>query len=493
MSGTFLLVKGVNDVARNWDTFIKSKITNVSLSLVMSCLASQVFASGFQIQEQNVTNLGLAYSGTAALAEDASTGWYNAAGLTRLGESQIVLSANLIQGNFDFTASSAKTPLPVAVISLQPVRTAPGDVPGENTDDPGTTNFVPAFYISKRLDDRWVVGFNVTAPFGLNSEYKETGIARYLATKSSLETFNFSPSIAYQIFKCLSFGIGPDAQFGKARLDVRIGDGNATRDGFQKNRAEGWGYGWHAGILWSPWDTTRLGLTYRSHVNFHGEGYSENQVSYAEIDAGIADLTLFGDAAGTYTLQRVRADITLPETWTLSLYHAFNQCLALTADAAWTNWSRFHTLRLRFQPGASIAILPQVFSGAVTTAGLDTDTWEHFKDARRVALGLIYTMNTQWLFRIGSAYDQSPVRDDFRTARLPDSDRVWAAIGGAYTLNRALRIDFGYAYLFFDDASLNERSPFIAGSDTPISSATLVGNYDSNANIVGIQMRYDFV
>lgn len=474
-------------MARNWDTSIKSKIAILSSSLVISCLSSQVFASGFAILEQNVTNLGLAYSGTAALAEDASTGYFNPAGLTRLGESEVVLSGILINGDFDFTASRATA----SFHPLFPVNQGEFVINDSPDDDPGTLNLVPTFHLSKRIDDRWIFGFNVTAPFGLNTEYQENGIARFLATNSSIKSLDFSPSIAYEFMPCLAFGVGADALWGRARLEAHTGSeqsgGVGFADGFQKNAIEGWGYGWHAGVLWTPMLTTRVGLNYRSHVNLHAEGNSENLVPI--LNGALAG---FGPAEGQYSISRVRSDITLPETWTLSLYHEFNDQFAVTADAAWTNWSRFHTLRLRFEPNRGVP----VFAGGNVVGfspGIDTDTWEHFKDSRRVALGMIYNYDSNWLFRIGTAYDQSPVRDEFRTARLPDSDRIWAAIGGAFKVNEAFRIDFGYAHLFFEDSSINERAPFIPNSDTPITRATLAGDFDGSADIVGIQIRYDFV
>ncbi|MGD9591214.1 MAG: OmpP1/FadL family transporter [Candidatus Berkiella sp.] len=478
-------------MARNWDTSIKSKVAILGTSLVMSCLCSQVFASGFAILEQNTTNLGLAYSGTAALAEDASTGYFNPAGLTRLGESEVVLSGVLINGNFDFTARSATT-------SFHPLFPTPGvgtfQVPGGRDDDPGTLNVVPTFHLSKRLDDRWIFGFNVTAPFGLDSQYNEHGIARYIATNSSVKSLDFSPSIAYEFMPCLSFGVGADALWARARLEVHTGSASPNTaitpgfaDGFQKNAAEGWAYGWHAGIMWTPRLSTRVGLAFRSHLNLGAQGNSENLTPI------LNGTTLgFGPAEGQYTLSRVRSNITLPETWTLSLYHEFNDQFAATVDAAWTNWSRFHTLRLRFEPNRGLP----VFAGGAqvaTSPGIDTDTWEHFKDSRRIALGMIYKYDQNWLFRIGTAYDQTPVRDEFRTARLPDSDRIWAAIGGAFKVNEAFRIDFGYAHLFFEKSSINERAPFIANSDTPITSASLAGDYSGHADILGIQLRYDFV
>ncbi|MGE3319958.1 MAG: OmpP1/FadL family transporter [Candidatus Berkiella sp.] len=445
-------------MARNWDpSTMISTIKNVSSSLVLCCLASQVYASGFALLENNVTNLGLAYSGTAALAEDASTNYFNSAALSRIEKNQIVLGVNVIQGDFDFTASSSN-------VSLLPAT----PVPGSQTDDPGTVVAVPNFHIAARIDEDFVFGFSVTTPFGLKSEYDRDGIARYVATNSEVQTLNFSPSISYRPWRCISFGAGPDALWTKAKLEARIGTGNAAGDGFQKNHAQGWGYGWHAGALYEWRDTTRVGLHYRSKINVHAEGPSEILSPFAVTPAG------------TMILQNVSARVVLPESWTLSGYHEFTDKIAATADVAWTNWSRFDKLALNFTPGVS--------------SGLDTITNEQFVDTWRFALGGIYTLNQNWLFRVGLAYDQTPTQDQTRTARIPDEDRTWVTVGAAYTLNKCWRFDFGYAHLFFRDATINESAPNRAGEPfTLASQARLAGSYDSSANIVGIQMRYDFV
>ncbi|MFI4938229.1 MAG: OmpP1/FadL family transporter [Candidatus Berkiellales bacterium] len=447
-------------MTRKWDLSIqKSILTKFSSSLVMCCLASKAFASGFALQEQSVTLLGTAYSGTAALAEDASTGYYNPAGLTRIIDSQIVLSAILIQGDFKLTADSATNSFRFPM--------------GGGTARPGKVSLVPTFHLAKRIDDRWVLGFNVTTPFGLATRYKEDSIARYLATNSDIATIDLSPSIAYQILPSFSLGFGVDAQYADATLSADFSgfDNQIIHDGYQRNHASGWGYGLHFGALWEPLETTRVGLAYRSLVNLHVEGNSENQTQLG------------------YVPVRVHTDITVPESATLSLYQELNRCLALTGDIAWTNWSRFHTLRLRYN---RIINITNPFNGAPAIAP-DIDTFEHFKDTRRFALGLIYTMDDTWRFRGGVAYDQSPVRNEFRTLRLPDSDRYWLAVGGAYAVNDSFNIDFGYAHLFFKDSSIHEHAPFIAQTQTPVTAATLDGKFKSSANLVGIQIRYDFV
>lgn len=437
----------------------------------MTCLSSQVFASGFSLLEQNVTNLGTAYSGTAALAEDASTGYFNPAGLTRIVDSQIVLSGIVIQGDFKLEADAATASF--------------GRAMGPGSAHPGKVVAVPTMHLAKRINDRWMFGFNVTTPFGLVTRYDEESIARYNATNSELITVDLSPSLAYQVLPCLSLGAGFDAMYANATLSARLGNGNAlgetVLEGYQRNHANGWGYGFHMGMLWEPLDTTRVGLSYRSAVNLHAEGDSENLLP-----------TLFAPPAGPnnqYIISKVQSRITVPETATVSLYHAFTPQIAILGDVAWTNWSRFTTLRLHFQNPLPLASQLNPSSSVIR----DSDTAENFEDTWRFALGLTYTYDDCWLFRVGAALDQSPVKDEFRTARLPDSDRYWLTVGAAYTLTNNTRIDFGYAHIFFKDCSINETAPNVANTNTPLSAATLQGNYKDSANLVGIQIRYDFV
>src|SRR5580765_7843473 len=64
-------------------------------------------ASNFQLTEQSVTSLGRAHSGGAAVAEDASSIWYNPAGLSNLSGSEILGGYSLIRLTGDFTKTSA--------------------------------------------------------------------------------------------------------------------------------------------------------------------------------------------------------------------------------------------------------------------------------------------------------------------------------------------------------------------------------------------------
>jgi long-chain fatty acid transport protein len=87
------------------------------------------------------------------------------------------------------------------------------------------------------------------------------------------------------------------------------------------------------------------------------------------------------------------------------------------------------------------------------------------------------------MWRAGVAYDETPVEDAFRTARIPDNSRTWIALGGQYRLSEKSALDFGYAYLFVEDSSINST---VAGA------GTLRGSYDNSVNILSAQYTYTF-
>lgn len=466
-------------MARKWDTNpLKSKLTLIGSSLVLACLSSQAFAAAFQVQEQNASQLGLAYSGTAALAEDATTGFWNAAGLSKIKNSQVVLGGVLAWGSFDYDVSLAHSSVP----------SVPGAFNGTATgssDDAGTSVVIPSFAIATRFADRWVFGFNVNTPFGLKTEYDEDSVARYVATMSKLEVWNFSPSIAYEWLPCLSFGAGVDAAYTKAKLHANIGSnglpfvglGVLGTEGYQHNFAEGWALGFHLGVLWDVLPTTRVGLSFRSKLNAHLEGDSET------VTVPTASTT------PVFAMRQVQTNVTLPESIIFSFKHDFSDEFTLTGDFHWTNWSRVDSLNLRFIPPSSIPDINNV----PALSGIDTDTDLKFKDTVRMAMGLIWNYNNTWSYRFGVAFDESPVTHEHRTARIPDSDRWWFALGAVYNFRPDWRLDFGYSYINFQDASLDDRGPNAYSSGMPISASHLVAEYDSSAHLFGVQLRYDFV
>src|SRR5947209_15404629 len=79
----------------------------IALAVSSACLmlsALDTRAAGFALHEQGVSGLGNAYAGAAAVAEDATTVWWNPAGMARLGSGRhFVIGGSFISPSTKFS------------------------------------------------------------------------------------------------------------------------------------------------------------------------------------------------------------------------------------------------------------------------------------------------------------------------------------------------------------------------------------------------------
>jgi long-chain fatty acid transport protein len=69
-------------------------------------------AGSFSLNEQSVSGLGTAYAGGAAQAEDASTLFFNPAGIVLLEQGELQLGAHLLAPSATFTNEGSRFNLP---------------------------------------------------------------------------------------------------------------------------------------------------------------------------------------------------------------------------------------------------------------------------------------------------------------------------------------------------------------------------------------------
>jgi len=168
----------------------------------------------------------------------------------------------------------------------------------------------------------------------------------------------------------------------------------------------------------------------------------------------------------------VTANVKLPDMLSFSAYHRFGK-FGVMGDATWTRWSSVQRLVINFDT-------PSLLRSAATVEELRGD------DAWRLGLGLNYYHNDKLTLRAGLAYDESPATGNplFTTARLPDADRYWVAVGASYRVSNKISLDAGYSHLFVDDSRIN-RTGGTSGD-------TLTGTFESEADIISVQMNYVF-
>ncbi len=431
-----------------------------SATSALLLMSGSVCASGFALIEQSGSGLGNAFAGGAAGAEDASTIFFNPAGMARLNDKQVVVAGSMIKPTIHFTDSGAST-----AATLQ---TAGGD-----GGDAGSWALVPNAYFALELNPQTRVGVGINAPFGLQTEYDADWRGRFQAIKSKIQTVNLNPSLSYDVNQMLSLGAGINYQYitgdltsavnysaaafsaGGAGLLTAIGGPN--QEGVSTITGDDSAWGYNVGALINVDSQTRVGLAYRSKIKYTLSG----TVSFDNVPSALASSPLL--ANGDVTLP-----IDMPDTFSISGFHQLNDQWDLMADATWTGWGVFKQLKIDRTNGANVQTVD-----------------ENWKNSWRFSTGANYHYNHKWLTRAGLALDQAPVPDTHRTARIPDNDRLWIALGGQYKPSTNDALDFGYAHLFVKDSTIADMQAASGRGD-------LVGNYENSVDILSVQYTRSF-
>lgn len=430
----------------------------VFIAGVISC--RPLFSSGFALFEQSVSSMGTAYAGAAAIGEDASTIFFNPAAMTRICGTEVVVGVHGVFPWAKFTnTGSIINPVIAATAGVSDVLT------GGNGGNLGVPAPVGNFYVSKNLNDRIFVGLGINAPFGLMTSYEPGWVGRYFALKSELVTVNINPSIAIKINPCLSIGAGFDVMFLRTKLTNAVDYGSIawaataalpaipqaitrafltgtgflpqTQDGKATLRGDSWGYGANIGLLWEPSCRTRFGVHFRSEIkqNIKGSEAFSHLPGFIANPASTGPFAPFfaGLQAASATNTALASGVKLPASVSLSGYHDIDCCWAIVGDITWTKWDVLRALVINFTN-------PAQPTQVVTTK------WEN---TFRFALGTIYQPNCRLKFRMGIAYDQTPVHGkQFVTPRIPDADRFWTTCGIGYQWKECVHFDLAYAHLF---------------------------------------------
>lgn len=445
-----------------------SALSSIGLAVSMGT----ALASGFQIHEQSAKALGNALAGATAGAEDVSYMAYNPAAIGRVSGNQVAATLSYIDPEFTPENMQASTILGTPIQG--------------KVDDGDVNAFVPALAAKWRLSDTIDLGLGIYSFWGLETDYNRNWIGRYYAVDSSLTTVAINPVISFSPTPDFSIGFGVIAQYAEAELSNAIDFGTIGRlalkrnpklkpllkprlnansshqDGFVRLTGEDWGFGFNLGVLYQLTSYTRVGIAYRSEVEYTIEG----QADFTRDPAGIATVLGFADTPA-------EVDLTTPATASLGIFHRINERLAVMAEVQWTDWSTFDRLVVKFakKPGD-----PSVF----------VNDWE---DTWFASVGASYRLTERWLLRAGLAYDQSPVPGpQHRTPRIPDADRQWVALGATYSPAAHFDITGSWVHIFVDDAEINLK----ATDEGNRFRGNLSGSYEASADVFAVQATWHF-
>jgi long-subunit fatty acid transport protein len=149
-----------------------------------------------------------------------------------------------------------------------------------------------------------------------------------------VKTINLNPSIAWKASETLSLGAGMSIQYAEATLTNSAGGA-----GLATVKGDDYGWGFNLGALWQVSEATRVGLAYRSEVEHTLGG-----------DVGFSAAAMLNGP--------VNADVTLPDSASLSLFHKLDSRWDLLADITWTGWSDFRNCA-SYAPAAMLGTPPR--------------------------------------------------------------------------------------------------------------------------------------
>ena len=436
----------------------------LAAAIAVGAGVEHALASGFALKEQSASGLGEAFAGATAVAEDASTLFFNPAGMAELHGNQFYVVGSFIMPSGVPTNTGSTGLLGAPII-------------GSAGGDSARNALVPALYGVWDFRPDLKFGLAVTTPFGLTTDYNDNWYGRYSAIDSHLRTTDIQPSVSYRVNSQLTLGAGITAQYINATLSNALDFGTICfgalpaaacgalgllpggADGNVRLTGDDWGVGGNIGVQYTPVAGTRIGVDYRTQVDHTLSGNATFQVP-----AAAAPLRATGAFANTGT----QGKITTPDTVSLGIRQEITPAVALLGEVAFTRWSVFKQLQFTFaNPAQATSTKP-----------------ENWQDTVFVSLGGTYKPAADWTLRAGLAYDQSPIKNGFRTPRLPDGDRYWLAVGASYALTPAASIDAGYTHIFVSDVS-------IADPDSTGVNITRA-NYSNHIDIVSVGLNIKF-
>lgn len=438
--------------------------TNKHIILALGLCPSLAFANGYHFLHQSAEGLGSAYSTNGTASNDISAMFSNPASISRFDGTRV--SGGFVVDLPRSTLYNATATAPYTSGSI--------DVEGypESPNQPIDTAYGAATYFTHEYKPGLVFGLAFGAPYAYVSDYPDTAVSRYTATKTDLTALNLSPSVAYQLNNKWAIGASINFQYYSAIIGTMVAtsltDPNVTTDVESTIDASDFAIGFSLGFVYQATESTRIGLSYRSAIDhsFNGsvklEGSDENYAALLSLASGFG--TTISSPNGNASF-----DISTPFMLQLGLLHKLNDKVELYANANRFGWSSFKDTHITYDNGLAETVVDNGWN----------DSWF-------VALGMGYQYNEQWKFRFGGAYDWTPTPANTVSPRAPNNDRWNIGTGFTYQYNANWKIDFGYQYIKFTKVTIA-----LAGGNN-VSRGTLNANLDLHADIFMSQVNYRF-
>ena len=403
------------------------------------CAASAAHAAGFMLTEQSAGALGRAYAGVGVDGTDISGVYYNPATMTL--HPGTAIQAGFVAVGLDLAYEGND---------------------GSTENGQYNTQAIPHGYISHQLTDSMWIGLAMTVPFGMGTEYKDIWSQSDRGISAEVLTFDFNPNVAWKVSDKLSLGAGMSIQYAAADLKKRVKHPMFEDAGGYANSeidADSLAWGFNVGLMWSPLENLRFGLSYRSKVNHNADG----DLTIGDV-GGPDNVVMSGD----FRTMDASATLSAPAWAMATAAWDVNDLLSLYATFRWTDWSSFEELTIE-----------------TNMPGVGDTIQNHWQDAYLFSVGADLRFTNWWTFRAGIGYETSVIDNpSYRTTIIPDADRWWFALGSSFKATENMQIDVSAAWLH----GTGERDIYDVEGGNDVA-----GRFEKlDAYLFGVQLVYKF-
>ncbi|MBN2364882.1 MAG: hypothetical protein EH225_01870 [Calditrichaeota bacterium] len=417
----------------------------ITLGVLFLLPATMALAAGFSLGEFGGRAAAMGNAVTAQ-AYDASTLFYNPAGLAFLEGTQFY-------GNLTLISPSAK------FVGAEPIY--------DNTVHDAKKQIFPpiGLYVTHRFHQKFAAGLSVTTPFGLGLAWEDDFPGTVISKDVNLQTYYITPVVSFQATPNLGFAAGLDVVLSKLTLkrdalafETPNVPGTGSSD-LVEAELEGSGdpaVGFTAGVMYRL-GKLGLGAMYRHSITVKTD---EGSVKF-NIDPRFQPLF----ASAGITDQTIGAELGIPNYYVIGVYYMITDKLGVEADYSWYGWSVFDELTIEFENPALNQTIP-----------------ENYVDEYQVRVGAHYELTEQFSLRAGYIYDRTPQPVESVSPLLPDDTRNDFTFGVGYKQGK-FRIDGGYMWVNIGERSTVEDG--VGKNDYGFN-----GTYTSHAHLFFLGLGY---
>lgn len=443
----------------------KRLVASLAATSLLALMAAEAQAGGFATRQHSVTAAGQAYAGAGAAGFGLSGMFWNPAVVTSMAgrNSEWNLFGVMPQTRVeDFQAfNGLNSPAINAGINA---RGSGGEY--------GTSLLSTGSYNNYQFNENIFVGLSINAPYGSGTNLGGGWGGNFDVSRTRITSLNVQPVVGYRVNEQFSIAVGGQIQWLKVTQEQTIAPLGPFNSQLGTLTGDDIGYGFTLGMTWTPMPGTQLGIGFRSAVDHTLEGEQVLSLTPPSVPP------IPGCTVGQRCAANITANITLPELVTVGIRQNITPDVAVSASVEWQNWSRARVVAINGSPTGSSLVL-------------------NYKDGWYFALGADWRVQPNLTLRAGIGYEITPVRDEFRSLSIPDSNRLWLSAGFTYDVTRQLSISGSYTFIQLDservtrpanaDGSFGVLTPVAPGVATRIGYSATV---ESQIHIVGISASY---